>query len=126
MEKLILNLQFLFMPKFWIMNNNYNEEWDIKLNQLMDKFEPVFGRINPYDGKIYNVSFDGNSLWVQNYPYAYATPVFQDALGQIKIRPSRLTILRLYNLINERQKELEIEGGEIGSYFKKIDESLSK
>lgn len=126
MKKMILNLQFLFIPKFWIMNNNYNEEWDVKLNQLMDKYEPVFGRINPYDGKIYEVSFDGNSLWVQNYPYAYATPTLENGVGKIKLRPSMLTILRLYNLINERQKELEHEGGEVGLYFGKVDESLSK
>jgi hypothetical protein len=124
MKKLILNLQFLFKPSFWLMNYPYDEEWDIKLNSLMEKFEPVFNDLNSIDGLIYSVSFDGNKVWVRNYPYGYGMPYFYNHISK---RPSRITILKLYNLINEKQREIErLSRGSYKQYLDNVDKSLSK
>ena len=124
LEKQIRSLQFIFIPRFWVMNDRFNQDWDDKLNQLMDKFEPEFGKPNGIDGQIHTVSFDGNVVWIQNYPYGYATPY--SYVGQAPdIRPSRLTILRLYNLVTPRQRKLQYESSEFKNYMDKVNNSLN-
>jgi len=108
-----------------MMNDPFNQEWDDKLNQLMDKFEPQYGKPNGIDGTIHTVSFDGNVVWIQNYPYAYATPY--SVVGESpKIRPSRLTILRLHNLVTPTQKKLEYESSEYKQYMERVNNSLNE
>jgi hypothetical protein len=108
-EEFIKNLQFLFRPNFWVMGNEYSKEWDELVNLLMEKEEPVFEKINSIDGKIYNVTFANITIWVQNYPYSYGvpSPTASNYHGQ-RFRPSRLTILKLYNFIEPKKKELEL------------------
>ena len=69
--------------------NPYSEEWDVKLNQWLDKYELK----NPRRGSTYFVAeLNGHALWVGNYPYSYGYPYLPK---QIAVRPSRKTILRL-------------------------------
>ena len=125
LEKQIRSLQFIFRPRFWMMNDPFNQEWDDKLNQLMDKFEPEYGKPNSIDGHVHTVSFDGNVVWIQNYPYAYGTPYGFWGTSP-EIRPSRLTILRLRDLVTETQRKLEHESSSYKSYMDKVNNSLNQ
>lgn len=75
----------LFHPSFWIMNYQYSEAWDAKLNDLMksEKFIPI-SSCTAKLGKL--------TLWVSNYPYACMT-----VDNKWDLRPSRLTIKRAYD-----------------------------
>ena len=35
-QQFILNLQFIFKPRYWVMNYEYSPKWDKKLNKLLD------------------------------------------------------------------------------------------
>ena len=114
MIKFIKNLQFLFRPNYWVMNNRYSKEWNELLNHLMDNFEPVLSEPNPLDGRIYTVRFDKFNIWVENYPYAYGTPYEVSTELRNKyhgdfssVRPSRLTILKLRNLVKDLKLKKE-------------------
>ena len=120
LEKQIRSLQFMFRPRFWMMNDPFSQEWDDKLNQLMDKFEPKYGKPNSIDGQIHTVSFNGNVVWIQNYPYAYATPY------PVDIRPSRLTILRLYEMVTPTKIKLQHENSSYKEYMDKVNNSLNQ
>jgi len=124
MMNFIRNLQFIFKPHYWMMNNPYNEEWDKKLNQLMDKYPVEFGPRNSIDGAIHTVSFDGNLVWVANYPYAFATP--HSYAHDIDVRPSRLTIQRLYNLVSNEKHKVVYNRNPLAEYFEKVNESLNE
>jgi hypothetical protein len=116
----IKSLQFIFKPNYWIMNEPFNKDWDDKLNLLMDKFEPVFGNVNELDGEIHTISFGGINVWVSNYPYAYATPDYYS-----NIRPSRLTIQRLYRMINQEKVTRQRENGGVTKFMAQIDKVLN-
>jgi len=82
-----------FHPRFWIMNNPYNKEYDKKLNEMLDKYE--LEDVGRYTGKLGN-----KTLWLSNYPYSYGTLYEESLYGGM--RASRMTILRL------REKHLEV------------------
>lgn len=125
MVKFIKNLQFIFNPTYWMLNNRYSKEWDDLLNYLMDNFEPVLGKPNIFSGEIYTVKFDTFSVWISNYPYAYATPyevpfeLKDKYYGNLDVRPSKLTILRLHRLINELARK-EVKNNSIETGFIKV------
>lgn len=123
MKKMIKNLQFLFRPTFWLMNYPYDKKWDKQLNELMDKFEPEFDRPSSIDGKIAIVKFGGCQVWIENYPYAYGTP-YDFYRSVDKVRPSRLTILRLRDLVTSSQRELEYENSSIKKYMDHVKSVL--
>ena len=80
-------LTIIFWPKIWLMNDRYNKDWDKKLNSLMkaNKFE---------QGSEYDATIGGTKVWIANHPYASFSP---RSLGEnIKVRPSRITILRAH------------------------------
>jgi len=116
----IKSLQFIFKPNYWMMNEPFNKDWDHKLNLLMDKFEPVFADVNPLDGLIHTVSFGGIVVWIENYPYAYATPDYYS-----RIRPSRLTIQRLYRMINQEKVTRQSENSGSIKLMTQIDKALN-
>lgn len=84
----VLGLQFIFRPSFWIMSYSYNSLLDDKLKSLMDE---KFTNFDSYTAKL-----GGIELWVVNYPYACMTFCGGGGSSGGKIRPSRLTILRLH------------------------------
>src|SRR5690625_4096875 len=83
MKKLLKNIKYLFKPKFWVMSHPYSREWDIKLNELLDKENNV---------RVINecwADVGGMKVWICSYPYGFGTP------KQLEVRPSRATIERL-------------------------------
>jgi hypothetical protein len=85
------NLQFIFKPKFWHMNEHYCKEWDVELKRLMS--EHNFTDIENCTAKL-----DGRVIWVANYPYSSFMPYEPNNKDlnkdKHKYRPSRLTIKR--------------------------------
>ena len=91
------NLQFLFKPRYWLMNKPFNKEVDKIVTELLDKYE------------LTNISFYGTTcnlgkatIWIENRPYASGT-LYNTALENF--RPSRLTIKRLL----DRYYKLEVD-----------------
>lgn len=127
MLNFIKNLQFIFRPNYWIMNESYSKGWDELLNHLMTehKDDYVLGDVNPLDGKIHTVSFGDFVVWVENYPYAFGTPYIVPADYAKKVtryrnvRPSRLTIQRLHTMINDNKIEA-MRTGSVDSGFKLV------
>jgi hypothetical protein len=105
------------------MNEPFSKEWDDKLNELMDKYEPVLDKPNSLDGEIYTVTFAEHCVWVANYPYAYGKPY--DFRMANSVRPSRLTILRLHNLVTPLKKEFYKENSSLRKYMDKVNETLN-
>ena len=89
MKKLLRSIKYLFKPKFWVMVHPYNKQWDIKLNELLDKENNV-RVINEFWADV-----GGTKVWISNYPYGYGDPELLD------IRPSRATIERLQDAVIE-------------------------
>lgn len=103
-----MNIEFLFMPKYWLMNNPYSKEWDTKLNELIDEFEPVIDRPNLIDGLVYIIYFGDYGVWVQNYPYGYGN-FYTHKNGKVYprgYRPSRKTIMRLRKVVEDKKNGL--------------------
>ena len=104
------NLQFIFMPRYWIMLGRYDKEWDAKLNELA-KEHSFKSEAASYSENICYVSLGGFHMWVANFPYSFLVPVtiqatFTGRSGErvnmykkedhdIQSRPSRLTIYKL-------------------------------
>lgn len=83
MRKLLRSLKYLFKPNFWVMVEPYSRQWDIKLNEMLDKENSV--RVVSE----FWVDVGGIKVWIGNYPYGYGNPEL------IGVRPSRATIERL-------------------------------
>lgn len=83
MKNFILNLQFIFMPSFWIMNKRYCPIHDKALNILMQRH-----KFSNYNG--YTAYLGDTKIWVANYPFAVGIRQLDSFT-----RPSRLTILRM-------------------------------
>ena len=87
----ILNLQFIFKPKYWIMNYGYSPKWDKELNELLDKH--MFDKSTQDE---WSVSIGNVRIWISldTYPYASFLPFFGTQRGDF--RPSKLTIRKAY------------------------------
>lgn len=83
MIKFIKNLQFIFMPHYWLMNESYSAAVDKKLNELLDKHYFT-------DFTNYTACLGDYQIWISNHPYAS----FHFYNPRIELRPSRLTILK--------------------------------
>jgi hypothetical protein len=97
------NLQFLFKPKYWLMNYEYNKEVDKIINDLLDKHELTFKTVPyvPYTSDF--ICMLGNAeIWVGNIPYAFGT-LHETELENY--RPSRLTIQRLLKRYKQLKKQ---------------------
>lgn len=75
---------FLFRPSFWIMLNPYDQAWDQKLNELLDKYP--FSLLSPHTAQLGDVV-----VWISNYPYSTFRPYGDLSL---MVRPKRRTILK--------------------------------
>ena len=100
MKKLIKNVKYIFKPKFWVMLYPYSRQWDIKLNEMLDKENNV-RVINEFWGDV-----GGIKVWISNYPYGYGDP------KTLNIRPSRATIERLHKAVEKSvlEEERSFEG----------------
>jgi hypothetical protein len=97
MKDFFRNLQFIFRPKFWLMNDRYDKDWDNEFNMLLD--EHTFSNIGDYTSKL-----GDTEIWITNYPFACFRKRY------INKRPSRLTILRAKKQFDRDKLRLQIEG----------------
>ena len=85
LKNFFLNLQFIFKPWYWVMNEHYSKDVDIHMNELMDKH--TFTEYKYYTAYLGNIV-----IWVTNAPYECIVP--WDSIINKTGRPSRLTIQR--------------------------------
>ena len=106
MRKLFLNLQFLLMPHYWIMNESYSKEIDDLMIELLDKFE--FTEIEHYRAKLGNVW-----IWIQNQPHASMMP--DNLLNPVSVhgRPSRKTILRAIKKLESTGVKVSVDSDSV-------------
>ena len=95
MKKFFLNLQFIFKPNYWIMNEPYSKEVDLLMNDLLDKFE--FTDITYYTAKL-----GETKIWIANQPYSCIIPS-NYKLNDFSYRASRLTIQKGIKKLNGRR-----------------------
>ena len=77
-------------PKWWHMNDDYDNEWDKELCELMKKYKFT-------NNSTYYTELNGYKMWIANYPYAVFTKPIHDVNGDHHFnlpRPSRLTIMK--------------------------------
>lgn len=74
------SLKFILKPRFWLMNERYNETLDRIINKAIDENQIVI--VDNYHCRIKHLH-----IWIENYPYSFGT--------YCRHRPSRLTIERL-------------------------------
>lgn len=85
------------IPSFWIMNHRYNKVVDLFINHLIDNYEIV-------SNDCYTCTFNDEYktvLWLGNYPYAYGTLYSTKLLVASQGRPSRMTVQRLSDKVDE-------------------------
>lgn len=97
MKDFFKSLQFIFRPKFWLMNDPYDKDWDNEFNRLLDEY--TFSNIGDHTSKL-----GDTEIWVANYP------LHQFRKCYIMKRPSRLTILRAKKQFDRDKLRLQIEG----------------
>ncbi len=97
MENFFRNLQFIFRPKFWLMNDSYDKDWDNEFNRLL--YEHTFSDIDEHTAKL-----GDTEIWIANYPFACFRKRYADK------RPSRLTILRAKKQFDRDKLRAQIEG----------------
>lgn len=93
-EKILIFLN----PSFWLMNDNYNHNWDKKLNSLLNSKD--FTNIDKH-----TVTIGEYTVWISNYPYACFKCIGGPDVSICKSgwsssyysgRPSRYTIYKAY------------------------------
>ena len=99
-KRFILNLQFIFKPRYWVMNYEYSPKWDKELNKLLN--EHTFDESKD---KGYTAFLGGMYIWIANHPYASFMPYDTKFKGKARFRPSRLTIQRAYKQYFNETKE---------------------
>jgi len=88
MNKLFLTIYFIINPKWWIMVNKYDKDWDKKINELLDKhkFEAP-----EYDNGL-SYKLGNHHIWLGSYPFSYG---LQNRAYHVGDRPSRYTIWKI-------------------------------
>lgn len=89
------------IPSFWIMNHRYNKVVDLFINHLIDNYEII-------SNDCYTCTFNDEYetvLWLGNYPYAYGTLYSTKLLVASQGRPSRMTVQRLSDKVDEYIKK---------------------
>jgi hypothetical protein len=104
MKDFFKSLQFIFRPKFWTMNYQYDKDWDVEFNRLLD--EHTFSDISSHEC---TAKLGDTEIWVANYPFVcFKALPFTGLIGS-NIRPSRLTILRAKKVFDRDKLRLQIE-----------------
>ena len=112
LKNFFLNLQFIFKPWYWVMNEHYSKDMDIHMNELMDKY--TFTEYKYYTAYLGNIV-----IWVTNAPYACIVP-WNGKIDKTG-RPSRLTIQRG---IRKLKKDCNIKDSLITTRTKIFDSIL--
>ncbi len=80
----------LITPSCWVRCQKTNKPWDRALRRVLEK--PVFTNASQYHAEL-----NGYKLWVENFPYAYAT----DDTNKIKGMPTRRTVFMIHDALSE-------------------------
>jgi hypothetical protein len=96
--KLYYWLKVLFSPSYWIMNNDYDREWDNELLEMME---------NPEIVDSFYIRLNGKLLWITNWPYASLTSKnkkrsWRDSGSSETCRPSRATLMRFQEIMDRK------------------------
>lgn len=104
MKKLLLNLQFIFRPAFWIRNYDTDKKWDKELNHMIDNWNCKRDLYSDNSVSEYTLTFTDPigffkpyTVWIKDYPYAYGYQITSAWRNCDKL-PSRLTTLKLRKL----------------------------
>lgn len=90
----ILNLQFIFKPSYWIMNEKYDKYIDELMNHLIDTYD--FTEISDCRAKLGKIE-----IWIESRPYSCMMPYDKS----FKYRPSRLTIQKGIRKLKKQMRE---------------------
>lgn len=96
-----MKLKYILNPIWWRLNDRYSKRWDIELNRLIDQDNGVIDYMSD-NVLFFNIKFGDIKVWVNNYPYAYGTPIAKGIPS--KIRPSRKTIERLKEYVDSQNE----------------------
>ena len=94
MISFIKSLQFIYKPRYWVMNHPYCPILDKKINVLLDQ-GVKFTNITGYAADL----GDLKEIWLWGYPYA-----FGKIWNKYHYRPSRLTIKRMRQVLLQQIK----------------------
>jgi hypothetical protein len=107
----IQSLQFIFRPKYWIMNESYDAAWDKKFQELAENHHFVpdcsCNLKREFGNRTYTAIIGDYRVWVSNFPYAFFSYSGKTDENYIAndIRPSRLTIAKYYKkLVSDLEK----------------------
>jgi len=89
LNDLLYFLRVIFTPSCWIRNEFTNREWDREINIQLQN--PVFTKKSEY-----TCDFNGQKIWISNYPYDYCT----DYETGIKGMPSRKTVFKFKDALD--------------------------
>lgn len=103
------------MPHYWLMNNSYDEKWDLELRALMSEhnftqfqhFYNLFGKTTPGYISKYEARLGDTVVWTTNHPYASFIKTNPNSMVQESKRPSRQTI---YIARKKLEKDLKRPG----------------
>lgn len=87
----IKSLKFVFMPNWWIRNHSTDPVVDKIINKIVDE-DLIVGV-----GHYYAFTKNHTEVWIQNYPYAYAT--VEHKLGL----PKRTTALKFRKYVEAKR-----------------------
>lgn len=82
-------IRILATPSCWIRNHKVDLVWDMKLNQLLDKYD--FTDITEH-----TVTLGSTRVWIKNHPYASFSP-YSPAAGTVSVLPTRETAFRAHD-----------------------------
>lgn len=102
-----------YRPRMWVMNYDYSETWDKKLNDLLDNYN--FTEISKHTTMLGNVQ-----VWIGNIPYAAFHPWPSDKQELIVVdgvqkftspystnyRASRRTIIRAWEKLKKDSQNI--------------------
>ena len=102
-----LSLQFIFRPKWWLMNQPYSKEVDEIILELLEKHEFK----NICSTKC-TAELGKATIWIENRPYQ-TIYLYDSCLS--KFRPSRLTILKGLNKLKKLEEQEKVK--EVSNYL---------
>lgn len=109
----IKNLQFIFRPEYWIMDDTYNAAWDKKFCELVETHDFMPDQIyDPaeFGNKTYCALLGEYRIWASNYPYAffgYFGKSNSSANSVLNARPSSPHHCQILQKARERSRKVQ-------------------
>lgn len=84
------------LPDYWSMLSEYSLDWDVELNNLLDKYD--FSEIGDYTARL-----GPTLIWIANHPFA-SFECYSIGSTFFGKRPKRTTIVRAYDRLKGKTK----------------------